>query len=187
MTCAGFHNHWRERTNFWSGSSYPNQGIILPHGITKLRLKDKGRLTKNAGPDLPNSKVLVAQSCLTLCDPIDCSPPGSSIHGILLDQGSNSCFLNWQVNSLPLSHQGSPSIQALKLCPTLCDHMDCGMPGSSELPPSLRVCSDLCPLSQWSQRLLAPSPPAFSLSQHQGLFQWVGSLHQAAKVLELQL
>ena len=28
-------------------------------------------------------KVLVAQPCPTLCDPIDCSPPGSSIHGIL--------------------------------------------------------------------------------------------------------
>ena len=28
-------------------------------------------------------KVLVAQSCLTLCDPVDCSPPGSSVHGIL--------------------------------------------------------------------------------------------------------
>ena len=32
-----------------------------------------------------------------------------------------------------------------------------------------------------------PSPPAFDLSQHQGLFQWVSSLHQVAKVLELQL
>ena len=28
-------------------------------------------------------KVLVAQSCLTLCDPMGCSPPGSSVHGIL--------------------------------------------------------------------------------------------------------
>ena len=28
-------------------------------------------------------KVLVAQSCPTLCDPMDCSPPGSSVHGIL--------------------------------------------------------------------------------------------------------
>ena len=28
-------------------------------------------------------KVLVAQSCLTLFDPVDCSPPGSSVHGIL--------------------------------------------------------------------------------------------------------
>ena len=27
--------------------------------------------------------VLVAQSCLTLYDPVDCSPPGSSVHGIL--------------------------------------------------------------------------------------------------------
>ena len=26
---------------------------------------------------------MCAQSCLTLCDPMDCSPPGSSIHGIL--------------------------------------------------------------------------------------------------------
>ena len=36
--------------------------------------------------------------------------------------------------------------------------------------------------------LLPPSSPlAFSLSQHQGLFQWVSSLYQVAKVLELQL
>ena len=35
--------------------------------------------------------------------------------------------------------------------------------------------------------LLSPSTPALNLSQHKGLFQWVSSLHQAAKVLELQL
>ena len=34
--------------------------------------------------------------------------------------------------------------------------------------------------------LLPPSPPAFNLSQHQGIFQQVGSLHHVAKVLELQ-
>ena len=34
--------------------------------------------------------------------------------------------------------------------------------------------------------LLSPSPPAFNLSQHQGLFQWAGSSHQVVKVLELQ-
>ena len=33
----------------------------------------------------------------------------------------------------------------------------------------------------------SPSPPAFSLPQHQGLFQWVNSSHQVAKVLEFQL
>ena len=34
---------------------------------------------------------------------------------------------------------------------------------------------------------VVPFPPTLSLSQHQGLFQWAGSLHQVAKVLELQL
>ena len=40
---------------------------------------------------------------------------------------------------------------------------------------------------QSSHPLLPPSPPALSVSQHQGLFQWVSSLNQMAKVLELQL
>ena len=40
---------------------------------------------------------------------------------------------------------------------------------------------------QPSHPLLSPSPPAFNLSPHQGLFQWVSSSHQVAKVLELQL
>ena len=35
--------------------------------------------------------------------------------------------------------------------------------------------------------LSSPSPPAFNISQHQGLFQWVSSSHQVAKVLEFQL
>ena len=40
---------------------------------------------------------------------------------------------------------------------------------------------------QPSHPLLSPSPPAFNLSWHQGLFQWVSSSHQVAKVLEFQL
>ena len=40
---------------------------------------------------------------------------------------------------------------------------------------------------QPSHPLLSPSPPAFNLYQHQGLFKWVSSSHQVAKVLELQL
>ena len=70
---------------------------------------------------------LVAQSCLTLCDPLDCSPPGSSVHGdspgkntgvgchfllqgIFAIQGSNLhflCLLHWKTDALLLSHQGS--------------------------------------------------------------------------------
>ena len=61
--------------------------------------------------------------------------------------------------------------------------------------PSLspRVCSDSCPLSQWCHPTISASvthplsPPSLNLSQHQGIFQWVGFLHQVAKVLELQL
>ena len=57
--------------------------------------------------------------------------------------------------------------------------------------PSPRVCSDSCPLScdaiQPSHPLPSFSPSAFNLSQHRGLFQWVSSSHQVAKVLEFQL
>ena len=56
---------------------------------------------------------------------------------------------------------------------------------------SPRVCSNSCPLSrdatQPSQPLSPPSHPAFSLSQYQGIFQWIGFSHQVAKILELQL
>ena len=76
-------------------------------------------------------------------------------------------------------------------CPTLCDTMDCSIPGFSVLHhltefAQIRVhwVSDAI---QPSHPLSSPSPPAFNLSQHQGLFQWVSSSHQVAKVLELQL
>ena len=56
--------------------------------------------------------------------------------------------------------------------------------------PSPAACSNSSPLSGWCHPTilsrLSPSPPAFSLSQHQGLFQWVSSSHQVAKVLEFQ-
>ena len=80
----------------------------------------------------------VTQSCSTLCNPMDCSMPGFSVHHQLLD------FTQTHV------HRISDAIQ----------------------PPH--------PLS-------SSSLPSFNLSQHQGLFQWVNSLHQVAKVLEFQL
>ena len=56
---------------------------------------------------------------------------------------------------------------------------------------SPRVCPNLIhwvgDAIQPSHPLLPPFPAALSLPQHQGLFQWVNSLHQVAKVLELQL
>ena len=79
-----------------------------------------------------------------------------------------------------------------KLCPTLCDQTDCSMPGSSVLHCLPEFCSNSCPLNRWishptSYPLLSPSPPAFNLSQPQGLFQRDSSSHQVAEVLELQV
>ena len=45
----------------------------------------------------PHMCVLVAQSCLTLCDPVDCSPPGSSVHG--LAQARILDFTRMQLNA----------------------------------------------------------------------------------------
>ena len=80
----------------------------------------------------------VSQSCLTLCNTMDCSMRGFPVHHQLLG------FTLIHVHSV----------------------------GDAIQPPH--------PLSSLY-------PPTFTLSQHQGLFQWVGSSHQVAKVLEFQL
>ena len=87
---------------------------------------------------LISSVSTVTQSCPTLCDPINRSTPGLSVHHQLLESTQTHVY------------RVGDAIQ-----------------------PS-------CPL-------LSPSPPALNLSQHQGLFKWVSSSHQVAKVLELQL
>ena len=80
----------------------------------------------------------VTQSCLTLCDPMDCSTPSVPVHHQLPEP--TQTHVHWVSDAIQPSH----------------------------------------PLS-------SPSPPAFNLFQHQGLFQWVSFLHQVAKVLEFQL
>ena len=64
--------------------------------------------------------------------------------------------------------------------------MNCSTPGLPVHSPTPRVDSNSCPLSRWCHPLLSPSPPTFNLSQHQGLFKWVSSLHQVAKVLSFR-
>ena len=71
------------------------------------------------------------------------------------------------------------------------DPMDCSTPG---LPAQYQLSEFMQTHVHWvgdaiqpSPPLSSPSPPVFNLSQHQGLFKWVSSLHQVAKVLELQL
>ena len=80
----------------------------------------------------------VAQSCLTLCNPVNCSTPSLPVHHQLLE------FTQTHI------HRVGDAIQP-------------------------------------SHPLSSPSPPAPNPSQHQGLFQWVTSLHEVAKVLEFQL
>ena len=54
--------------------------------------------------------------------------------------------------------------------------------------PTAGVYPNPCPLSRWCHPTISSSsPPALNLSQHQGLFKWVSSSHQVAKVLEFQL
>ena len=79
----------------------------------------------------------------------------------------------------------------IQLCLTLCDSRDCSMPGFPVHHQLLELAQThvhrVSDAIQPSHPLSSPSPPPFSLFQHQGLFQWVSSLHQVAKVLGLQL
>ena len=79
----------------------------------------------------------VAQSCLTLCDPMDCSTSGFPVLHCLPEFAKT--HVHWVDDAIQPSHPLSP-----------------------------------------------PSPSAINLSQHQGLFLWVSSSQQMAKVLELQ-
>ena len=101
-----------------------------------------------------------------------------------------SCF--FLLPSLGSDPKGVPcGCSAAKSCSTLCDPMTCSPPGFSVyhyLPEFAQIhihwISDVI---QPSHPLSPPSPLALNFSQHQGLSQWVGSLHQVAKVLfELQ-
>ena len=73
----------------------------------------------------------------------------------------------------------------------LCNPMNCSMPGlpvHQQLPESIQThVHRVSDAIQPSHPLLSPSPPALNLSQHQGLFKWVSSSHEVAKVLEFQL
>ena len=75
-------------------------------------------------------------------------------------------------------------------CPTLCDPMDYSMLGFSVrhqlLEPTQTHVHCVSDAIQPSHPLSSPSPSTFNLSQHQGLFKWVSSLHTAAKVLEFR-
>ena len=87
-------------------------------------------------------------------------------------------------------HQFS-SVQFTQSCPALCDPMNRSTPGlpvHHQLPEFTQTHVHwVGDAIQPSHPLSSPSPPVLNLSQHQGLFKWVSSSHQVAKVLEFQL
>ena len=84
--------------------------------------------------------------------------------------------------SLNVLFQFSRSVMSDSLRPLELQHARPPCPSSTS-----RVHPNSCPLSQWCHptisSLSSPSPPALNLSQHPGLFKWVSSSHQVAKVL----
>ena len=179
-------------------------------GIQTIKVENSGEWAINWTNELYICVcVLFTKSCLTLCDPMNCSPPGSSVHGISkarilewvaipFSRGSFwhrdwtqvSCiagrfFTNWanrEAQSVLLLFSHSVASDS-------CDPMDCSTPGFPVLLCLLGIAQThaywIYDAIQPFHPLLPPSPPALSLSQHQGLFQWVGSSHQVAKLLEL--
>ena len=104
----------------------------------------------------------------TLCDPIDCSPSGSSVHEI-----PQARMLEWV--AFFFSRKYSQFSSVAQLCPTLCDPMNRStpvLPVHHQLPEFTQThVHRVSDAIQSSHPLLSPSPPAFLLSQHQGLFQ----------------
>jgi len=76
-------------------------------------------------------------------------------------------------------------------CLTLCDSMNCSMPGFPVHPQLMKFTQThihrVSDAIQPSHPLSSPSPPAPNCSQHQSFFQWGNSSHEVAKVLEFQL
>ena len=96
------------------------------------------------------------------------------------------------LHSNPIRLILSSSVQfSVSVMSTYCYSMDYSTPGfpvHHQLPELAQIhVHHIGDAIQPSQPLLSPSPPAFNLYQHQGLFQGVCSSHQVAKVLEFQL
>ena len=72
------------------------------------------------------SQSEVAQSCPTPRDPMDCSPPGSSVPGIL-----QARTLEWVAISFSNAGKWKVKVKSLSKCLTLSDPTDCSLPGSS--------------------------------------------------------
>ena len=120
------------------------------------------------------------------------SPPKPmSIVSVIL---SNNLILCHPLLLLPSIFPSISSVQfssVTQSCPTLCYPMNLSTPGlpvHHQLPELAQThVHRVSDAIQPSHPQSSPFPPAPNPSQHQGLFQWVNSSHEVAKVLEFQL
>ena len=169
-----------------SGQSFSHWSSFLSsHFLPKLCYFNPTRgAIKKMGP----SALLKAQIHLRT------NLPGnwlSDIHSLINSSVSLLMFVYTSIHLFKYSVSTCQFSSVAQSCPTLCNPMDCSMPGfpaHHQFPELTQThvhrASDAI---QPSHPLSSPSLPAFSLTQHQGLFQWVSSSHQVARVLELQL
>ena len=119
------------------------------------------------------------------------------VKGFLCIYWDNHMFLSfnllmWCIILIDLQILKNPQFSSLTQSGrTLCDPMNCSMPGlpvHHQLPELMQTHDHrFGDATQPSHPLSSPSPPDPNPSQHQGLFQWVNSSHEVAKILELQL
>ena len=108
----------------------------------------------------------------------------SLLQGIFPTQGSNPGLPYCRQIHYQLSYQGSPTVYSVQFssvqfspqsCPTLCDPTNCSKPGlpvyHQLLESTQTYVHRVSDAIQPSHPLSSPSPPAFNLSQHQGLFK----------------
>ena len=131
------------------------------------------------------SESEVVQSYLTLCDPVDCSSSGSSVHGILQARIlewvaiSFSRGSSWPMDRTQVSCITDQIRSLAQSCPTLCDPMNRSTPGlpvHHQIPEFTQThVHRVSDAIQPSHPLSSPSPPAPNPSQHQSLFPRVNS------------
>ena len=145
------------------------------HGILQARILERVAMTSSRWSSWSKDRALVSGIAYTgrqVLLPLE--PPGKPILR----------YIPFVLNLFQFS-------SVTQSCPTLCHPMNCstpGLPAHHQLPEFTQThIHRVRDAIQPSHPLSSPSPPTFSLSQHQGLFQWVSSSHQVAKVLEFQL
>ena len=139
--------------------------------------------------DLSSSAALVLVSNKTKYNTSSCTSSWKIYH----TEPNIIAFLSAMVDSPTriVYHSSVQFSSVTQSCPTLCDSMNCSTSGFPVHHQLLEFTQThvhwIGDAIQPSHTLSSPSPPALNLSQHQGLFKWVSSPHQVAKVLEFQL